>query len=229
MLLFANDCIIYALQIKSNLGCRRMRVLITVLFLFSFCFSNLINAEESPWQLRESKEGIPVYTRKVAGSPILEYKANIIVDAPILKVIALFEDEKQIPRWYYQCVHSELVGIEGPKQKIIYLILHLPWPVAARDIIFRRTKSEDIANGITSYSLTALPDKRPFAKGMVRVHSIKSLWRFKSLPNNQTEIYFQQHTDPGGSIPASLINQIAVDTPFYSLKNFRKLVTGKSV
>ena len=136
-----------------------MKVLITVLFLFGFCFSSFLNAEQSPnpWQLRQSQSGIPVYTRKVDGSPILEYKANVIVDAPIPKVLALFEDEKQIPRWYYQCVHSELVENEGPQQKIIYLILHLPWPVAPRDFVFRRTKTQDPATGLITYSLTSLP------------------------------------------------------------------------
>lgn len=204
-----------------------MRVLVIFLFLFSFCFPGLLKAEQSPWQLRESQEGIPVYTRKVEGSPILEYKANVIVDAPISKAIALFEDEKQISRWYFQCVHSELVENDGPKQKIIYLILHLPWPVAARDFVFRRTRTEDPASGIISYSLTALPDRLPLVKGMIRVQSIESIWRFKSLPNGQTEVYFQQHTDPAGSVPVSIINQLAVQTPFNSLKNFRKIITGK--
>jgi hypothetical protein len=202
-----------------------LRVFIT--FLCIFLFSSQLNAEESPWLLRESKAGIPIYTRKVEGSEILEYKANVVVNAPMSKVIALFEDEKQIRRWYYQCVRSELVENEGPKQEIIYLILHMPWPVASRDFVFRRTRSEDAAQGTITYSLTALPDRLPLVKGMVRVDSIKSTWIFKSLSQGQTELFFQQHTDPGGSMPASIINQIAVQTPFYSLKNFRKLITGK--
>jgi hypothetical protein len=149
------------------------------------------------------------------------------VAAPISKAIALFEDEKQIRRWYFQCVRSELVENEGPRQEIIYLILHLPWPLAARDFIFRRTKTEDPASGIISYTLTALPNRLPLVKGLIRVQTIESVWRFRSLPKGRTEIYFQQHTDPGGSIPASIINQLAAQTPFFSLKNFRKLITGK--
>jgi len=205
-----------------------MRILITTLFLFSFCFSSNINAEQSPnpWQLRQSHEGIPVYTRKVAGSAILEYKADVIVKAPIPKVIALFEDEKQIPRWYYQCVHSELVEHDGPDKEVIYLVLHLPWPVAARDFVFSRTRTKDLS-GVVTYSLKALPDRLPHVKGMIRVNSIESIWRFKSLADGKTDIYFQQHTDPAGSIPASLLNQIGVQAPFYSLRNFRKLITGK--
>jgi len=205
-----------------------MRALITVLFLCSFCFSSLLNAQQCPWQLKKNQEGIPVYTRKVAGSPILEYKASVIVDAPVSKAIALFEDEKQIPRWYYQCVRSKLVKDEDPNNKVIYLILHFPWPVAPRDFVFRRARSEDHANGITSYSLTALPDKLPSVKGVIRVQSIESVWRFKSLPQGRTEIFLQQHTDPCGSIPASIVNQLAVLTPYNSLKNFRKLLDGKN-
>ena len=205
-----------------------MKALLLIVTLLTFGFTSFLYAEpsQSPWQLKRSQDGIPVYTRKVDGSPILEYKANVIVDAPISKVITLFEDEKQIPRWYYQCVHAEMVENDGPKQEVIYLILHLPWPVASRDFVFKRTKLEDTKD-LVSYSLTALPDRLPLVKGMIRVQTIKSFWTFKSLPNDQTQIFFQQHTDPAGSVPISIINQLAVQTPFYTLKNFRKLISGK--
>jgi hypothetical protein len=204
-----------------------MRVLISILLLFSFCFSsNLLNAEQSSWQLRKNQGGIPVYTRKVAGSPILEFKANVIIDAPLPKVIAYFE-ETQISRWYYQCVLSKFIENDGPKQEVIYLILHLPWPVAPRDFVFSRTRSKETTPGVISYTLTALPNRLPFVKGMIRVESIESLWSFRSLSQGQTEMTFQQHTDTAGSIPASFVNAVVADTPYYSLKNFRELLTGK--
>ena len=125
-----------------------MRVLITILLLFSFCLSpGLLNAEQGSWQLRKNQEGIPVYVRKVVGSPILEFKANVIIDTSLPKVIAYFE-KTQISRWYYQCILSKFIENDGPKQEVIYLILHLPWPVAARDFVFKRTRSKDAAIGI---------------------------------------------------------------------------------
>jgi len=205
-----------------------MRVLITILFLFSFCFpSSLLNAEQSSWQLRKNQDGIPVYTRIVVGSPILEFKANVIIDAPLPKAIALFEDDKQIRRWYYQCVFSKFVENDGPKKEVIYLILHLPWPVAPRDFVFSRTRSKETDHGVISYTLTALPNRLPLVKGLIRVKSIESVWSFKSLPRGQTEMFFQQHTDSAGSVPASLVNAGMADTPYYSLRNFRELLTGK--
>jgi hypothetical protein len=198
-----------------------------LIFLLIIILPAELYAQDSTWRFAQNQDGIAVYTRKVEGSPFVEYKAAAAVDAPLQKLISLFEDEEQIPAWYYQCVESRLVKNEGPKQKIIYLVLHFPWPVAPRDIVFRRSKSEDPSGGRVSYTLTALPENIPRVKGLVRVPAIRSVWSFKSLTQGRTEIFFQQHVDPGGSIPASLVNALAVDTPYYSLKNLRKLAAGK--
>ncbi len=202
---------------------------LTAVFLASLVFSfypQKTYAVEYPWQLKRDREGIVVYTRKVSGSSILEYKATVTVHAPIEKVIALFEDDQKLPQWYYQCVKFERLQDEGPGQKIFYFVIHLPWPVSERDSIFRRVKFSD-AHGVVSYTLSALPEKLPFQKGKIRVLYLKSLWRFTPLADGRTEIYFQQHSDPGGVIPAFIINQLVVDIPFYSLKNFRQLLRKK--
>ncbi|MDO8674788.1 MAG: START domain-containing protein [Candidatus Omnitrophota bacterium] len=190
---------------------------------FLFIFSSGLYAGENPWKLRINDQGVSVYTRKVDGSPILEFKGDMIVDAPLAKIVALFEDEKGLPVWYYQCTQARLLKDEGPQDKVLYIVLDLPWPVAHRDSIFRRSKSSD-TNGAVSYSIKALPDELPLKKGMVRVQAINSVWRFTPLADGQTEIYFQQHSDPGGSIPALLVNRLVKDIPFNSFKNFRQFI-----
>src|SRR3989338_4129766 len=191
---------------------------------FLFIFTGGLYADENPWKLRINDQGISVYTRKVAGSPILEFKADMIVDAPLAKIVALFEDEKGLPVWYYQCTQARLLKDEGPQDKVLYIVLDLPWPVAHRDSIFRRSKVSDKNTGAVSYSIKALPDELPLKKGMVRVQAINSVWRFTPFADGQTEIYFQQHSNPGGSIPALLVNRLVKDIPFNTLKNFRQFI-----
>ena len=195
-----------------------------ILIFLVLAFTAPLYAIEYPWQLKTTAEGISVYTRKVEGSPILEFKSAMIVDAPVAKIIPVFEDEKRLTSWYYQCIHSELVKDEGPQNKILYIVLHLPWPVTQRDCVFRRSKSTNEKNSSISYSIQALPELLPVKKGKIRVLMINGLWRLTSLPDGKTEIYFQQHVNPGGSIPAFLVNQMAVDTPFHSLKTLRQLI-----
>ena len=204
---------------------------LTFILIMTFVFTSMspLYAAEYPWQLRTSKEGISVYTRKVENSPILEFKATLILDAPLTTIIPLFEDVNKLTSWYYQCTSSELIKDEDEHNKVLYIVLHLPWPVAQRDSIFRRTKSSNNTNGSISYSIQALPDLLPVKKGKIRVLMINSLWRFTPLAEGKTEISFSQHSDPGGSIPAFLVNEEAVDTPFESLKSFRQLIMKASL
>ena len=206
-----------------------MKKLKFIILIFSvLVLTDPLYAAEYPWQLKKTAEGISVYTRKVEGSPILEFKAVMTVDAPLAKIIPLFEDAKGLTSWYYQCTYSELVKDEGPQDKILYIVLHLPWPVAERDSVFRRSKSTNEKDPSISYSIRALPELLPVKKGKIRVLMINSLWRFTPLADGKTEIYFQQHSNPGGSIPAFIVNQLAVNTPLNSLKSLRQLIMQKN-
>ena len=195
--------------------------LLATLFFALISISSLY-ASEISWQLKSTSDGISIYTRKVEGSKILEFKATTVINASINKIIPIFEDVPNLSSWYYQCTHSKLVKDEGAQDKIIYIVLHLPWPVAQRDSVFKRSKSVDGEN--INYTIEALPDFLPVKKGKIRVLMINSHWNFKSLPDGKTEIYFQQHSNPGGSIPPFLVNAMAIDTPQNSLKALRDLV-----
>lgn len=207
---------------SSSLIIKKLKFIILIFLVLAFTAP--LYAAENPWQLKKKTEGISVYTRKVEGSSILEFKGDMTVNAPMAKIIPLFEDVKGLTSWYYQCTHSELIKDEGPQNKIIYIVLHFPWPVTERDSVFRRSKSTDEKNSSISYSLQALPKLLPVKKGKIRVPMINSLWRFTSLPDGKTEIYFRQHSNAGGSVPAFLVNAMSVDTPFNSLKTLRQLI-----
>ncbi len=54
---------------------------------------------------------------------------------------------------------------------------------------------------------------------------LKGLWRFTPLGDGRTEMYYQQHSEVGGHIPAWLVNKLAVNIPFNSLERFRDLLS----
>ncbi len=204
------------------------RGLIAGFSLLTVFFASLVFAEnlEGPWQLRLQKDGVTVYTRTIEGSPMRDFKSDIIVSAPIDQVVALYENEKRVPEWYHQAVQMDFVADEGDS-KIFYFVLNLPWPVAKRDSVFRRVKTVDVASGVVNYELSALPERLPKEKGKIRVPYLKANWRLTPVEGNKTAIYFQQHSDPGGSVPAFLANALVVDIPFNSLRAFRKIVEQK--
>ncbi len=181
-------------------------------------------AVEYPWQLRMDKDEIAVYTRKVEASPILEFKASVIVHEPLDKVVHFFEDESNLIQWYYQCVRAEVVRKKGIGERIFYFVINLGWPVKDRDCVFSQIKSLDSKSGAVSYTICALPETLPKKKGMIRVLFLNATWRFTPLKDGRTEIYFQQHSNPGGSIPVFLVNKLSVEIPYHCLNNLRKMI-----
>ena len=55
------------------------------------------------WDLEKNKDGIKVYTRPVAGSPIKEFRGVMIVKSSMAAPIALLDKSKLAPRWIHQC------------------------------------------------------------------------------------------------------------------------------
>ena len=202
-------------------------VFVVVCVLGCLFFSRALQAAEHPWKLRVNKGGVEVYTRPVDGSATLEFKGSTIVDAPLSRVVSVFENVERMTAWFYQCTAARMVQREDHQQKVVYMILHLPWPVTERDCVFRISRSVDNTTKALDYTVVALPDSLPVDHARIRVPYLKGYWRFTPRTDGKTGIYFQQHSDPGGVIPAFISNSLVVNMPYHSLKGLRALVEGE--
>ena len=203
------------------------RLLMTVSLLLSF--TAWVFAAEHPWQLKRNSAGIQVHVRKVDGSPLVEYRGSTVLDAEIGKVIALFEDVTRTPDWFYQCTQSRVLEEKGAGDDLFYFVMDMPWPVQDRDTVYRRIFKKDPGSGALEYATSSFDGAYPDQEGRIRMPMLKGLWRFTPLPGGRTEMYYQQHNDVGGHLPTLLINTLAVNIPFNSLSNFRKMLAEEPV
>ncbi len=205
-----------------------MRALIprVLVLITSVLFCAPVLAQEHPWDLKKDKNGIKVYTRKVDGSPLLEFKAVMKLEVPRNQVMAFYEKIERYPEWFYQCAEARLLEEEAGEQ-IVYYVMAMPWPVSDRDSVYAREKSVELGGDVV-YRLSARPEAYPEQPGKVRVPYLKILWKFKALPTGGTEVMFQQHCDAGGSIPAALANSLSVNMPFKTFENLRKILTAEN-
>ena len=187
-----------------------------------------VMAAEFPWELKKDENGVQAYVRRVEGSSILEYKGTVVVEATLADALRLFEEDVRMPEWFHQCTESRSLKTETPDLKILYSVIHMPWPVTDRDVVFRRARAKDPVTGVVRYETSAVPYDYPEQPGKVRMPYLKGLWRFTPLANGRTEIYYQQHSEVGGHIPDWLVNKLAVNIPFNSLSHFRQLLVKKN-
>ncbi|WP_430736653.1 START domain-containing protein [Pseudomonas parafulva] len=171
------------------------------------------------WQVAKNEEGIQVSLSEVAGSKYKAYRGVTVIKAPLAKIKALQEDVASSCAWVHECKSQKLLKHEGD-QSWTYTQFNTPWPVTPRDSILHVTTVQE-ADGSLTRKLEGEPKYLPEEKGFVRVAQVEGFW--KLVPKgDSTEVTYQVHTEPGGSVPSWLANKFVVEAPFNTLKALRE-------
>jgi ribosome-associated toxin RatA of RatAB toxin-antitoxin module len=179
------------------------------------------------WELEKDEEGIRVYTRNVKGSHFKTYKAVMRVNASVHTLVNLVKDIQAYPMWIDTCKKGVLLKIVSKNEYLAYTVNNAPWPVMDRDAIVLNTVLKGPSKGSVMINIEGKHSYLPINDRIVRVKRIKGYWRFLPLKNGFSEVTYEVHSEPGGNIPAWLLNQIVVSQPFNTLKNMKKMVAHK--
>ena len=99
--------------------------------------------------------------------------------------------------------------------------LTVSFPVTDRESYIHVTTTKD-ADGSVTRKLQGVPTYKPEEKGYVRVAQVEGFWKLVPKGANETEVTYQVHTEPGGSVPSWLANKFVVDAPFNTLKALKE-------
>lgn len=176
------------------------------------------------WTHVREQDGIQVQTRKIADSPIAESLATVTVESKLSPLVALILDADNQHNWIDSVDQSKTLQQISATKSYNYTLSKAPWPVADRDAVVLTEASQDPVTHVVQIRSHAAPDQLPEKKGVVRIKLVDSLWTLTPRPGGKVEIRYQVHSDPGGHIPAWLINSMITDQPFNTLKNLRNIV-----
>lgn len=191
------------------------------ILVFSLLPSFLFAQEE--WELKKDSDGISVWWRATEGTDIKEIKIQLEVEASLNTIVSIMEDVPAYEEWVYSTKKSELIEGEGI-HIVYYNIMDFPWPMDDRDLVMRTNVTQDPDTRIITSKSTATPDKVPYNEDMVRVEMTETEWIVTPLGNNRARIDYRLISDPGGSIPAFLINIASDFGPYKTMAAFRKRV-----
>ena len=173
-------------------------------------------AHAEDWKVAKNEDGIKVSLSEVPGSQYKAYQGVTTIKAPMAKVLGLQEDTVAACAWIHECKSQKLLKHEGD-QSWTYTQFNTPWPVTPRDSVLLVTTVKG-GDGSLTRSLKGVPTYVPEEKGFVRVAQVEGFWKMVPKGDNLTEVTYQVHTEPGGSVPSWLANKFVVDAPFNTLK-----------
>jgi hypothetical protein len=176
------------------------------------------------WELQKNSQNIMIYTRTVEGSAIKEFKGTTKIKSNLSAFLGLLSDSKACPKWIHQCKFSKVLKVISQNERLNYNITDLPFPVTDRDIVIHSKVSQDPKTKTVTVRLINKRNYKKPVSGLVRVEKLSGYWKFKPLGNGYVQVTYQVHSEPGGSLPNWLINSGAVDMPFETLKNLKRII-----
>ena len=193
------------------------------------CVATMSEAsEQSSWVLEKDQDDIKIYSMPSEGSTIRHIKAEMQLNTTLFNLLALFKDAKACSEWRYQC--REMVLLD---KQYLYRLNDVPWPVKDRFVILNsvhENNNREQFYQINFHSIkqdqlpAALRSAVPDTRGAVEMERLEGSWQFRFLDDEDVKITLQLHGEPGGSLPASVINYTAIKGAYQTLKKMRPLL-----
>lgn len=190
--------------------------------LLSMLFVPLPVLEETEWEISLDKDDIVIYTRQLESSRFKEFKAESQMVGSIEKFKEILTDIDKYPTWLPDCKAAGIVERANPNDIIYHMKVKVPFPFSNRDIVQQIVLSEK--NNQLEVEITNRPNKMKQEENYVRMPVAYGKWIVRQISEDKIEIQFQYMADPGGDIPAWMVNTFVVKNPHLSMKNIRKLM-----
>jgi hypothetical protein len=195
------------------------------LLLLFITISTLTPAQEI-WKEESYKDGITIYSGMNEGSDFKSIKAQMLVKGSVHSFVAILQDIENMPDWGYKMNYTELLERAGDTIQIYYAEVTSPFPFDNRDGIYLNIFRWDSTSKNLHVENRMLPDYLGRKDNIVRLEG-GGYWNAKVLDNDMLDISFCLQVNPGGNIPAWLVN-IMIDTmPFSTMYELRRVMGEK--
>jgi hypothetical protein len=192
-------------------------ILITSLVLLI----SMVSYAQQNWTLKTNKDGIAIYTKTIENSNYKGIKVKCALPATLSQFVAVIMDVNTATEWLYATKSSSLLKQVSPAEVYYYSEVGLPWPLSNRDFVCHLTASQDPNSKVVTIDGPVVPNYIPQKEGIVRVTHSSGKWVITPA-GNMVNIEYTLEADPGGSIPAWLVNLFVTKGP---MESFKKLKT----
>ena len=174
------------------------------------------------WELKKDEDSIRIYVANNPESKIKMIRAEFTLHAKREDLFHQLLRADLYREWQYNTIKSEIVETVSPRELLYYCEVEAPWPVDNRDLIMRIRVNEHTGEKDFSIITSCMPDARPKISGIVRVPASRGEWRVRQVGPEMLKVDFRIQIDPGGYVPAWLVNLTLTQAPFQTFSNLKK-------
>jgi hypothetical protein len=184
---------------------------------------SLASPRAHAWEVLMTQAGVTVAQQNVAGSPIMAFRGEGVMDVPISVLVSLLLDDERATEWVDLQAEHWVISQESADFKHIYERYDLPFPIDDRDYVISQQATYDDANAIFTLNFESVNDPaKPVSDCCERAMAYRTFWRLTKVDDSSTKVEIEVHTDPKGMLPSWLINMIQKDWPWKTISGLVK-------
>lgn len=193
-------------------------------FFLLLVLSGTMAQTASGWELKRDKGGIKVYVRETENSKIKELKFTTRVQASLNNIAAVLTNVEGFDEWVYASVISKPIKKLSETEVYYYTEVDFPWPFENRDLVLHSKFWQDPRTFAIHSLTTSSHWMEPEKTGLVRIKKVDLRWTFTPLGNGVVKVDYYMNSDPGGSIPAWIVNLAADQGPLQTMVKFKEML-----
>jgi hypothetical protein len=212
-------------RLWNNIIFDSMKVLLGLIGIF-ILESSLYAQSQSNWILQKEKDGIKISNRPSKTSQFSDIRVELNLPGTREQLAAILLDVNQYKDWSYATKKSNLVKKLGPDKLIYYTEIEVPWPATNRCFYADfELKREPSANTIQVIAVN-IPGYAQVSKDLVEVPFTKGVWNIKTISVNSIHVDYVLELNPGGSLPAWVLNLFSTKGPMETFENIKAKMTA---
>ncbi len=180
------------------------------------------------WKLVKDKEDFKVYIRKPEGGNFEQIKIIALTSSPMNAIVAALEDVDKHKDWVYATGESYVIERRTQADFDYYVTVEMPFPVKNRDLTIKYSRTYDPSSGVVLIESTGISGLKDEVKNYVRIKEFYSTYTLTPQENGKIEIEYFLNANPGGSLPAWVVNLVTTKGPTETMRSLLDLLeTGE--
>jgi len=172
------------------------------------------------WILEIEKEGVRVYTQLEGESPYKQVKVTTTINASMEQVLEILMAFNQYKNWMYHVTESHLVN-KSDTSYYVFTLEDAAWPMQNRYHVSKVSVDQKVTSSTVHFR--SVPNYIEKRKDAIQIKQYEGYWALRSRPNHQCSLEYVLIQNPGGHVPPWLANFNAIENPYNSVVNLKKL------
>jgi len=198
-----------------------------ILALLALCLRVTHASAQTEWKRVAARDGIKVYAKSVPDTKVRAMKAECALDASVEEVVALLLDVRAAERWVCHTKSCRLIKKISETELFYHTEVSLPWPLDNRDFVTHLKVIRHENSDVVTVDAPAVPGIVPARDGIVRINTSVNRWVIHPLQRGKVWVEYTLQVDPGGHIPAHVVNMFACRAPIETFQNMRKVLAER--